>query len=273
MASSVPLEFQISTSILAEDIVRIARAAGDAILEVYNNPDSSALGVEQKSDSSPLTIADKRANALICDELQRLYPHIPIVSEENKLVPFHTRKGYQYFWVVDPLDGTKEFIKRNGQFTVNIGLVKGTSPILGVVHTPCQNRTHWAAKGQGAYLREGSEEDKKIVAATFSEADEGLTIVGSASHSTKETEDFIAKYKGAKRESLGSSLKLMLVAEGRAHVYPRLALTSEWDTCASQIIVEEAGGEVLQYPGFEPVVYGKENPLNPFFVVYGKRSS
>lgn len=266
------LKVEVKHEVAAEDVIRIAERAGDIILEIYNDPDQSKWQVEAKSDTSPLTLADRSANAYICTELSKILPHVPIVSEENKLVPYDVRRGYQYFWVVDPLDGTKEFIKRNGQFTVNIGLVQGDRPVLGVVHTPCQQRTHWAAQGHGAFVREEAKPDARIRAAAFSEGDEGLTIVGSASHSTPETEAFVGRFKAPKFVALGSSLKLMLVAEGKAHVYPRLAPTSEWDTCASQIIVEEAGGEVLQHPSLKPVVYGKEEPLNPHFVVFGRRT-
>ena len=187
-------------------------------------------------------------------------------------VAYETRKGYQYSWCVDPLDGTKEFIKRNGQFTVNIAFLRGERPVLGVVHTPCQENTHWAEKGRGAFKRASKGgEDTKLECATFSEADEGLAVVASASHSNEATESFIAAFKSPTLTSMGSSLKLMLVAEGKAHVYPRLAPTCEWDTCASQIVVEEAGGCVLQaVEGRPPVVYNKENPLNPYFLVYGK---
>ncbi|CAI5971581.1 unnamed protein product [Closterium sp. NIES-65] len=179
-------------------------------------------GVSVKSDHSPLTDADSKANALICSELARITPHVPIVSEETKLVPYSVRKEYQLWWCVDPLDGTKEFIKRNGQFTVNIALVKGDRPILGVVHTPCLKKTHWAVAGKGAFLRDHSSqsdssslpEDKPIRAAEYTDADPGLVIMGSLSHSTPETEKFIGQFKDPKVEAMGSSLKFMRVAEG-----------------------------------------------------------
>ncbi|GJP44259.1 hypothetical protein CLOM_g3635 [Closterium sp. NIES-68] len=269
---------QVDVDFRPADVIEIAEAAGRAILEVYKSHEDD-WGVVVKSDHSPLTDADSKANALICSELARIAPHVPIVSEETKLVPYSVRKGYQLWWCVDPLDGTKEFIKRNGQFTVNIALVKGDRPILGVVHTPCLKKTHWAVAGKGAFLRDHSSqsdssappEDKPIRAAEYSDADPGLVIMGSLSHSTPETEKFIGQFKEPKVEAMGSSLKFMRVAEGSAHVYPRLAPTSEWDTCASQIIVEEAGGKVLQWPSQEPVVYRKENILNPHFVVFGAR--
>eukprot|EP00899_Mesostigma_viride_P021995 jgi/Mesvir1/2980/Mv09606-RA.1 len=269
--SSAAYQCTLDVSVQAEDLIRIAREAGQAILNIYNG-DKDDWEVKSKSDSSPLTRADQDANAIICDALARIAPHVPIISEENKAVDYAVRRNFQVSFCVDPLDGTKEFLKRNGQFTVNIALLRGGRPVMGVVHTPCEDRTHWAVAGQGAYVREaGSTSDARIHAAQFSETDAGITVVGSASHSTPETEAFIAKYKDPKFKALGSSLKFMLVAEGKAHVYPRLAPTCEWDTAASQIIVEEAGGEVFKHPEGTPMVYNKENPLNPYFVVYGKR--
>ncbi|CAM9170120.1 unnamed protein product [Discosporangium mesarthrocarpum] len=279
-------------SVDAEKVVKIVRDAGVAIMDVYKE-NSEDWGVQIKTkDNSPLTKADLAANKIICDALAELYPGIPIVSEENKLKPFEERQKYTHFFCVDPLDGTKaspspqpsppEFIKRNGQFTVNVGLCEGDEPVLGVVGVPAaaDPRTYFAVKGGGAYVETDTDKTRSpIQCKSFSEADEGLCLVASASHSSPETEAFIAKYKNPSLTSMGSSLKLLLVAEGKAHVYPRLAPTSEWDTCASHAIVSAAGGEVLQHEGgkacehLKPVVYNKEEPLNPFFVVYGSRVS
>jgi 3'(2'), 5'-bisphosphate nucleotidase len=243
-----------------------------------------------KADDSPLTRADKEANAVICEGLAKLAPHVPIVSEENKQMPFDVRKNYKYSWCVDPLDGTKEFIKRNGQFTVNIALIQGDTPILGVVQVPATGKVYYAAKGQGAFVRNGPDAPaERINVKTFSVADEGLTLVGSASHNSAATTEFVSQFSNPKFEQLGSSLKLLMVAEGAAHIYPRLAPTCEWDTCAAHAIVLEAGGEVIQaglcdnkglaledwkvvVAQEKPLVYNKENVLNPYFVVYGKRS-
>ena len=269
------------------DVISIAEGAGREILDVYNVEDTTAWEVHSKSDSSPLTLADRKANSFICARLEQLAPHIPIVSEENEQVPYDTRKHYQFFWCVDPLDGTKEFIKRNGQFTVNIALVRKDTPILGVVHTPVSGKTHFAVEQQGAFMKEG---DKicSIQATEFSESDSGLTIIGSRSHGSSATEEFMSQYDAPKFALLGSSLKLLMIAEGTAHVYPRLAPTSEWDTAAAHVIVTEAGGEVLQAGKCDNkgqpledwktvlaqrkgVIYNKESFLNPYFVVYGKR--
>lgn len=238
---SVVSKVSLSHSINVRDVIRIAESAGKAILKVYEG----AIQVEYKSDDSPLTLADKQANAVICSGLKQLSPHVPIVSEENAVEPFAVRSSFQYFWLVDPLDGTKEFVKRNGQFTVNIALVRGDTPVLGVVHTPCADKTHWAVEGQGAFLVDKGQESK-LVCAEFGQQDEGLTLVASASHGSEATEQFVAGFNNPKLVQLGSSLKLLLVAEGKAHAYPRLAPTMEWDTGAAHVIVTEAGGEVLQ---------------------------
>jgi 3'(2'),5'-bisphosphate nucleotidase len=198
-------------------------------------------------------------------------------------------QNYKYFWCVDPLDGTKEFIKRNGQFTVNIALIEGDTPIMGVVQIPVSGKVYYAAKGQGAFVKEGrSSNPQQIRAASFSMDDPGLTLVGSATHSTAATEEFVAQFQNPKFQQLGSSLKLLMVAEGVAHIYPRLAPTCEWDTAAAHAVVSEAGGSVIQagkcdnkgvasedwreaLARGDSVKYNKEKPLNPFFVVYGDR--
>ena len=276
-----------ATDIVIDDVAAIAKEAGNAIMAIYNGTSEADWKkiADFKADGSPLTKADTTANTIICDALKAAYPKIPIMSEENKLLPYAERKGWAYFWCVDPLDGTKEFIKRNGQFTVNIGLVKGTSPLAGVVYVPAAEDgpvMYKGVKGLGPPVREiddplGYDSYKSIFCKAFDEKDAGLTLVASASHNTPETDAFVAKYKDAKLQSKGSSLKLLMVAEGAAHIYPRLAPTSEWDTCAAQAIVECAGGEVLQHAGGKdcepgkPVAYNKPEALNPFFVVYGKR--
>lgn len=281
------LDVSLSQHIDCQQVVAIARQACEAILKVYNS-EAESWNVEHKADESPLTRADREANAVICDGLARIAPHIPIVSEENRQVAYETRKGYQYSWCVDPLDGTKEFLKRNGQFTVNIALLQGGRPVLGVVAVPVDGTVYWAAQGQGAFVQRSGGDAQRMRCAEVDLASPGLVVVGSASHLTEETREFVAQLKEPTFKQLGSSLKLLMVAEGVAHVYPRLAPTCEWDTAAAHIIVDEAGGSVLQaglcdskgklledwkaaLAKGEPVQYNKENPLNPFFVVYGRR--
>ena len=247
----------------------IARRAGEAILEVYDRED---FGVKLKSDDSPLTEADANANHVIVLGLQELTPDIPIISEENKLVDYETRKTWSRCWLVDPLDGTKEFIKRNGEFTVNIALVEDGAVTMGVVFVPATNRMYWAARGQGAY--EISEtENHRLSAARFTAADTGLKIVGSRSHMNDETKNFILAFNQPEIVPKGSSLKFITLAEAEAHIYPRLAPTMEWDTGAAQIVLEEAGGQVIDRETQQPLRYNKENLLNPHFVAYGNLSN
>jgi len=257
----------IDFSKLATEVGIIARAAGAAILEIY--ADESNFGIEQKADNSPLTRADQAANAVIMAGLTKLDFQAPIVSEENKEVPYSVRKDFDYFWLVDPLDGTKEFIKRNGEFTVNIALVKEGSVVFGVVYVPVSAEMIWTAKGHGAFETTPSGEERNS-AASFTIKDDGLKVVASRSHLNEGTKAFVDALQAPELVSKGSSLKLLLVASGAAHLYPRLAPTMEWDTAAAQIIVEEAGGKVVQAETGEPVVYNKENLLNPHFIVYGQ---
>ncbi|KAL6759737.1 hypothetical protein V8C86DRAFT_2568050 [Haematococcus lacustris] len=280
------VEIALSSTFSIDDIIATAEDAGKAILGIYNS-DPAKWEVEAKSDNSPLTLADREANTVICNELQRLTPHIPIVSEETALLSYDVRQRLQYFWLVDPLDGTKEFIKRNGEFTVNIALVSKGQPVLGVVHVPVTGKTYWALQGKGAWLRADGQQTR-LMAAEFSLEDPGLRLVGSSSHMSKETEEFMQLLQSPSLVQVGSSLKLLMVAEGAAHIYPRLAPTCEWDTAAADVIVREAGGVVLQAGRCdskgksledwkealmreEKVVYGKEDMLNPFFIVFGRK--
>jgi 3'(2'), 5'-bisphosphate nucleotidase len=254
---------------LTSKAVQLARQAGEAIMEIYQM--DSDWQVEQKDDHSPLTKADRRSNELLCEGLGKLPGNFPVISEENKEVPYEERKKYAFYWLVDPLDGTKEFIKRNGEFTVNIALIHENRPVLGVVHIPVSNATFWAALGEGAHWTNGTREEA-IHAAHFEPTAAHLKIVASRSHRTPETEAFIARFNEPTLVSRGSSLKFMLLAEGEAHVYPRLAPTREWDTAAAQIILEEAGGSVVEAESLQPLTYNKPDLLNPFFIAFGKRS-
>lgn len=251
---------------LIPELLEITRKAGQAILEIYNS--DADFGVEAKSDDSPLTRADRAANEVICAGLEALPLKFPIISEENKLLPYETRKDWKQCWLVDPLDGTKEFIKKNGDFTVNIALVEDGEVVAGVVGIPAQDELYWAVKGEGAFLIKNQVETQ-LHAAIFSQNDAGLNIVASRSHLTPETEAFIAKYNSPNIVSRGSALKFLLLAKGEAHVYPRIAPTMEWDTGAAQIVLEEAGGKVLVFETGEPLRYNREILLNPSFVGYG----
>lgn len=251
---------------ISESVIAIARDAGAAILDIYAN--EADFNVEVKSDDSPLTKADRAANKVICDGLEQLSQVFPIISEENKAIPYEERKDFERFWLVDPLDGTKEFIKRNGEFTVNIALVEGQQPIFGVVYAPVLDEVYWAIKGQGAWMMKGTDKTT-LEALSFKMTDPGLKVVCSRSHLNEGTQAFIDALDTPEKVSKGSSLKFLLMAKGDAHVYPRLGPTMEWDTGAAQIVLEEAGGSVIDEETKEPLRYNKENLLNPYFIAYG----
>jgi 3'(2'), 5'-bisphosphate nucleotidase len=251
---------------LAKAVTNIALQAGEEILKVYAN--EADFQVEHKKDDSPLTKADRNANQVICESLEKLAIQYPIISEENKQVPYETRKDYHRYWLVDPLDGTKEFIKRNGEFTVNIALVEDQRVILGVVYAPILEEMYWAVKGEGAYLIQGDQE-QRLHANVFNQSDKGLKVVCSRSHLNEATQAIINGLNEAEKVAKGSSLKFLIMAKGEAHIYPRLGPTMEWDTAAAQIILEEAGGHVINEETKKPLTYNKENLLNPYFIAYG----
>ncbi len=247
-------------SINIEDIKQIALKAGDAIMKIYKKD----FAVEYKDDKSPLTEADLQANEIICSELQKLYPHIPIMSEENKQTEYEMRKEWEHYWCIDPIDGTKEFIKKNDEFTVNIALVHKNTPVLGVVYAPALNEIYYAKQNHGAF-----KDGQRLPIYTNDNPKEKLNVVASKSHLSAETQDFIDKLdsKEIEQVSKGSSLKLCMVATGEADIYPRLAPTMEWDTAAADAIVREAGKMTYQFESDKPIIYNKENLLNPWFVV------
>lgn len=244
----------------------IAREAGAAILEVYHR--SESVAVTQKSDASPLTEADLRANELICASLAKLPQVYPIISEENRLQAYSERANFKRCWLVDPLDGTKEFVKRNGDFTVNIALVEAGRPILGVIYVPVHGQLFAGHLGGGSFVEEAGTRTK-LQAATFRASDAGLKIVCSRSHLNDATRAQIEQFQEPELVSRGSSLKFMLLAQGLAHLYPRLAPTMEWDTAAAQIILEEAGGQLLQVNSDRALRYNKPDLLNPHFIARG----
>lgn len=255
---------------LTKEVVEIAKRAGDKILEIY--ADESRFGVETKSDDSPLTQADKQANDVIIEGLMALSVDYPIISEETKLKPYAERKDYNRFWLVDPLDGTKEFIKRNGEFTVNIALIENGVPIMGVVYVPVSGDAYWGMKELGAYHESDQGEIRKLTANNYQNTDKGIRVVCSRSHINAETQAFIDALDQPEAVSKGSSLKFLLIAGGDAEVYPRMGPTMEWDTGAAQIILEEAGGEVLHAETMKPLNYNKENLLNPYFIARAQLS-
>lgn len=250
---------------LLELALRAAREAGDAIMKIYDDPNSD-FGIERKADNSPLTIADKRSNEVIMSYLAGT--GIPVLSEEGRSIAYEERAAWPTLWVVDPLDGTKEFIKRNGEFTVNIALVKGGEPVLGVIYLPVKDVMYYGTLEGGAFRQ---EIDGTVKLPQPKGSDEPYRIVASRSHMSDETRDFIARLEKthgkAELVSRGSSIKICMVAEGSADIYPRFAPTMEWDTAAGHAIARAAGKQIYQTDNVTPLRYNKEDLLNPYFIV------
>jgi 3'(2'), 5'-bisphosphate nucleotidase len=244
-----------------QDIVTIAKEAGNAIMQIYKQD----FEVEYKQDSSPVTLADKKANNIIEDGLNQLLVSFPILSEEGKEILYKDRKHWEYFWLVDPLDGTKEFVKKNDEFTVNIALIHKDTPVLGVVYAPALDVCYWAKQNKGAF-----KDGKKLPFKTTRHRNT-YKIVASRSHMSDETQEFIDEIDTDKEKeliSIGSSLKICLVAEGEADIYPRLGPTMEWDTGAAHSIVSESGKKLEKYNNKSmPHLYNKKDLLNQWFVV------
>lgn len=246
-----------------EPLVNMAEDAGRAILDIYDTD----FAVEQKDDQSPLTQADLASNDIIVARLRELTPEIPIISEEAGLPDFAERSQWDCYWLIDPLDGTKEFVNRNGEFTVNIAFIRHHKPVLGVVHVPVRQTTYIGCEGLGAERREAEKAPERITVAL--ESNSPVRVVGSRSHLGDSLNAFLERLGHFEMHPMGSSLKFCLVAEGGADIYPRLGLTSEWDTAAAQAVVEQAGGQVLELNG-KPLSYNKkEDILNPHFLVIG----
>ena len=251
---------------LSAAVAAIARDAGREILEVYG---AKEIAATRKADASPLTLADLRAHRLILEALRVLTPAIPVLSEEAAATPFRDRARWAQYWLVDPLDGTKEFLSRNGQFTVNIALIEAHAPVLGVVHVPVRGISYVGVPGAGAWRQLPGEGAEPIRVSAHSASP--LRVVGSRSHRGDSLDGFLARAGAHELLAVGSSLKFCMVAEGAADVYPRLGPTSEWDTAAAHAVVLGAGGTVSSLEG-APLRYNtREELLNPFFVVYGPK--
>jgi len=267
------LENQRDVDQLLRIAIKASLKAGKAILKVYD----TTIDIEMKEDRSPLTKADKRSHAIISSLLETY--GLPLLSEEGRDIPYEERKNWKTFWLVDPLDGTKEFIKRNGEFTVNIALIKNGSPLLGIIFVPVQSLLYFGAPGWNARKMTVQQDDsgnfllpeiKRSDKLPLESDENSYTVVCSRSHMSEETsalvDDLRKVHPDIQFASKGSSLKLCLVAEGLADIYPRLAPTMEWDTAAGQAIVEHSGGFVRRSEDNQPVVYNKEDLLNPWFI-------
>ncbi len=254
---------QPEPSLLLDQVLAIAREAGREILRIYR----SDFEVELKADSSPLTAADRVSHDTIARELALLTPGLPVWSEESDASDLAGRSRWKRFWLVDPLDGTREFVKRNGEFTVNIALIDGHEPVLGVVHAPALDRAYGGARGAGAFRSDGAAPPRRI--SVCRPARDPPRVAGSRSHGGALLARYLERLGPHELQTMGSSLKFCLVAEGSADVYPRLGPTSEWDTAAAQAVVEAAGGRVTDITG-QPLRYNcREGSLNPWFLSYG----
>lgn len=250
---------------MIEQIKTIAREAGEAALKFYEGDP----GVEMKDDQSPLTLADLASHKYICAALRELDASIPVLSEESDQAEVRERRSWSRFWLIDPLDGTKEFIKKSGEFTVNIALIEEGESVLGVVHAPVLDLTYSGERGTGAFKQVDGAAQEAIRVSSADPAK--LSIVASRDHAGPQVKDLLERFPGAETKSMGSSLKFCLVAEGRADIYLRDVPTMEWDTGAAQCVVEAAGGAVENLAG-ERLAYNKEDLRNPSLVTLGDAS-
>jgi len=255
------------TAIDFDQVVQLAKQAGTAIMEIYNRD----FSVDTKADDSPLTEADLAAHHCIVDGLKKLTPQIPVLSEESAAISWQERSQWQSYWLIDPLDGTKEFIKRNGEFTVNIALIVDQQPLWGVVYAPAKSLLYYGGSLQAGSIKESAAGKLPIRVSDLPTSAQGWKIVGSKSHQSDEFVQLVKRFEQPDIVNLGSSLKICMVAEGSADLYPRLGLTSEWDTAAAHAVLQGAGGEMYQAGSFTPLRYNtKDSLLNPFFHAVGK---
>jgi 3'(2'), 5'-bisphosphate nucleotidase len=257
------------------DIINIVKEASKEVLSVYNSKD---YGILTKEDKTPLTIADRKSHNIIFNHLRRMVSHIPVLSEEGKNIPYEKRVNWHLFWLIDPLDGTKEFIRKNGEFTINVALIEKNSPLLGVVAVPVRDEIYFGIAGNGAYkvkdvskININHEEVLYKVAKRLPQScfREKIIVVGSRSHSDEKTEGYIQKLKSLSEIEVipvGSSYKLCYLAEGLADVYPRFGTTMEWDIAAGHIILKEAGGRIYNAITLSELVYNKPCLENPPFI-------
>lgn len=244
-------------------MMEIAQKAGAAIMEIYQRD----FEVMTKNDSSPLTEADLASHKCIIEQLRTVFPGIPILSEESKGISYKERSRWERYFLVDPLDGTKEFVKRNGEFTVNIALIEKGRPVAGAVFAPVPGMAWFAAEGKGAWKQTGEEAPVQIVAHRLEDT-EALRVVGSRSHPSPAMQSLLDELPDHQLLPMGSSIKLCAVADGSADFYPRLGPTCEWDTAAAQCVVEQSGGCVINLQG-NSLAYNKQDILNPYFLVIG----
>jgi 3'(2'), 5'-bisphosphate nucleotidase len=250
-------------------VTRAGIEAGNAIMEIYSSDFEHTI--QLKDDATPVTMADKKASDIISFHLSGLLEDCPVMTEESDIPNFEERQKLHRYWLVDPLDGTKEFIQRNGDFTVNIALIKQGKPVFGWISEPVTGRYYYAFKSKGAYCQANGD-IKAIHCNSFSPQQKNLRILRSRSHFSAKAADYISQFNSPEIIVRGSSIKMMLIASGQAEIYPCLSRTMEWDTAASQIILEEAGGELVGMNTGLPLEYNKKDLSNPFFIASGKKN-
>lgn len=251
--------FQITNDII-QIVIKIAKQAGLVIMDVYKTD----FEIKIKTDKSPVTEADTRANEIIFNGLIKINPDIPILSEEGRNIPYEERSKWDSFWLVDPLDGTKEYIKKNDEFTVNIAYMQNNLPIFGVVYAPALDELYWGSVEMGAYKSIAGETYNQINVRAY--LNSPVQIATSRSHPSPKMDKFLSQFEKNDLHPMGSSLKICSVADGRVHFYPRLGPTMEWDTGASHAVIKAAGGEIIKYGTNKPLEYNKEDLLNPEFI-------
>lgn len=250
-----------------DSLIEISKEAGNSIMDIYK----TNFDYEMKEDDSPLTLADKTSNEIICQSLKKLTPDIPILSEENSDIPYNERIKWRKYWLVDPLDGTKEFIKKNDEFTTNIALICKNRPVFGIIHIPAKNETFWGQEDKGSYSLAGDNKNEIKKTKVTENKDGPLRIVTSKSHPSIQLKELLRKLDNYELINVGSSIKFCLVASGKADCYPRLGPTCEWDIAAGDAILKFAGGSILNLDGTD-VDYNKKSLLNSHFIAAGKRS-
>ncbi|MCD6259496.1 MAG: 3'(2'),5'-bisphosphate nucleotidase CysQ [Helicobacteraceae bacterium] len=259
--------------------------AGSLVMEIY----AEDFSVEYKEDHSPLTQADLAANDFLCTKLQELYPHIPIISEESAQIPYIQRKEWEYYWCIDPIDGTKEFVDKNGEFTINVALMQKSAPIFSLVYAPVFGDLYYAIKGVGAYKQNKEQKQPQKLSSKKEQNKECIALISRSRH-TAITQEFIDALLGCREDvsnqAVGSSLKFCMMAEGEGDIYPKFALTMEWDTAAAHLILQESGGEIFVHDeslspceyfgektkGLTPLQYNKEDLSNPNFIAVSVRA-
>ena len=252
---------------MIEKLIALSLQATEAVLKLYD----SGFEIYEKKDKTLLTSADIISHKILTRELMRLFPDIPVLSEESDTIPFQERKTWKKFFLVDPIDGTKGFIKKNGEFTINIALIENKTPILGVIAIPVSKKIYFSESCKGAYLRDDGL-DRRLP--LFSRKADRVRVIRGRSRPRKHIESFMktlkARYQNTEITQLGSSLKFCKVAEGSADIYPRFGLTGEWDTAAGHALLLETGGDITKVKSRDPLIYNKESTLNPHFIAKGK---